>query len=553
MKRIIYIIIAIIAVATPLQAQVQKEVEVTKEYIPTVATAEKPILKAVIADTTYINADVDYTITPLSINTQLQSKAIKPATVTYWEFNKPSLVQIKAGVGLPLNTLLQAHVSSQNGDIGYAAANVDHRGIYSDIESTLGDKVNATESLNSVALAGGLYFGRRTLEGEVSYSNDNYRRYAFEQLDSPKVNYQDVDVDLKFGDSFVDLSRFNYAFRASYSHFADKESYANNNTYVGADFGKDIALGRFMFGTNFRYIGGGSGSYSNETSQIYASIYDTYASWQIELGAHYYYDKIVAGEYVKPSSYLIPKILIKGYSDSMFSPFVEVGGSLTQNSFEQITHENPYVESGTAAKSSVVYNLALGFEKNNNSGSLNFKLYLGYDIELNNRYYQLNVIEEDSGEIVNNYFTLDLVRLNRGSVNAHLNYKPTPEFELNLDCHLYSYGAPQGTPYTNSLSKSVQSFGLKYAYRNFEIGLQTQYMSQREYSVIYLSQADDSSSTSDVVLPGVVNLAANIDWKLSDKISIFAQGDNLCSQELNPWVLYRGYGALFTAGVKINF
>ena len=40
-------------------------------------------------DTTRIRPEIDYTITPLSLQTTLTTRPIRPATVTYWEFNRP--------------------------------------------------------------------------------------------------------------------------------------------------------------------------------------------------------------------------------------------------------------------------------------------------------------------------------------------------------------------------------------------------------------------------------------------------------------------------------
>ncbi|MFI3286407.1 MAG: hypothetical protein R3Y08_07120 [Rikenellaceae bacterium] len=545
MRKIPYTLFAMLLFAMPLHAQVEKQVEVTKTYIPTVPQVDKPILKAEVADTAYINPDVDYSITPLSINTQLQSKSINPATITYWEFNKPSLAQVKIGAGLPLNSLLQAHVSGQNADIGYLAASLRHRANYSDLESASGEMVNATELLNCASVAGGLYFGARTLEGELSYSNDSYSRYAFKQLNSSKVNYQDIDVALRFGDSFVDLRKFNFSIDGAYSRFIDRDSEATNTTKFGFNFGQNSSLGNVIFGVNYKYIDAGK-SYSNGTASAYASIYDSYAMWQVELGALYYFDQTSINEVATPHHYLIPRVLIKGNSISLFSPFVEIGGSLTQNSFEQLARQNPYIMSGTVAKSSVEYNSMIGVERGDSSGLFNVKGYLGYDIRPNYNYYQLHVVEQ-LGEVEESYFMLEQAKMNRFSINAVLDYSPISGLDLSFEGHIYSYNRSEDVDALNSLSKFECAVGAKYSHRKFGAALKAQYMSSRDYSVQYMG-----GDTTIERLPSCVNLTASFDWTLNDKVSLFVDGNNLLNQKLYPWVMYRGYGIEVTAGAKIK-
>ena len=50
-----------------------------------------------------------------------------------------------------------------------------------------------------------------------------------------------------------------------------------------------------------------------------------------------------------------------------------------------------------------------------------------------------------------------------------------------------------------------------------------------------------------------VDLAARFNWFLSRKVTLFAEGRNLCDAKLYDWAYYRDYGVGFTAGVKLQF
>lgn len=49
------------------------------------------------------------------------------------------------------------------------------------------------------------------------------------------------------------------------------------------------------------------------------------------------------------------------------------------------------------------------------------------------------------------------------------------------------------------------------------------------------------------------SLRAFFDWRISDRIGIFAEGDNLLNKRQYRYPLYPEYGANFTAGVKLAF
>ena len=113
-------IAGMLAVPGVLNAQVEKRVEVSKAYVPSVEHATKLAVRPNMVDTAAIQPEIDYSITPLTLETQLATRPIRPATITYWEFDRPLPFYLKAGAGYPLNSALDLYVSTQNPDIGYA-------------------------------------------------------------------------------------------------------------------------------------------------------------------------------------------------------------------------------------------------------------------------------------------------------------------------------------------------------------------------------------------------------------------------------------------------
>ena len=85
MKRIYEILIYLtmaVAMCGSASAQVAKQVEVTKDYMPRVAKAEKLEVEPNMVDTVKIRPDIDYTITPRSFSSALNTRRFRPASVT---------------------------------------------------------------------------------------------------------------------------------------------------------------------------------------------------------------------------------------------------------------------------------------------------------------------------------------------------------------------------------------------------------------------------------------------------------------------------------------
>ena len=92
-------IAGLLAVPGALNAQVEKRVEVSKAYVPSVEHATKLAVRPNMVDTAAIQPEIDYSITPLTLETQLATRPIRPATITYWEFDRPLPFYLKAGAG----------------------------------------------------------------------------------------------------------------------------------------------------------------------------------------------------------------------------------------------------------------------------------------------------------------------------------------------------------------------------------------------------------------------------------------------------------------------
>ncbi|MBQ2365428.1 MAG: hypothetical protein II288_07680, partial [Alistipes sp.] len=120
--------VLIIAANTNLQAQEERQVEVTKAYKPEVALATKLLAPTTIEDDVAIEPEINYEIKPDSWRTDLEAHDFKPAKATFWDDNRPHSSFLKLGLGYPLTSNLAYRYLLQNNREGYFGVGVEHNG-----------------------------------------------------------------------------------------------------------------------------------------------------------------------------------------------------------------------------------------------------------------------------------------------------------------------------------------------------------------------------------------------------------------------------------------
>lgn len=552
-------------------AQVEKQVEVTKAYVPSVGDAQKLAVVPDMTDTTRMRPEIDYTITPLSLHTMLETRPIRPATVTYWEFNRPLPFYLKAGAGYPLNSVVDFYASSQNPGTGYVVGYINHEGRYAKIADDWGQKNNATQMLNRIGTAAGKYFGRHILEGTLSYENRLYHRYGlFDAGASRAVNYGDANVAVRFGDDFKDLSRVNFEVALHGGFFFDHSDWDDYNTKARqTDFGVDakIARGfgrhRLSVAAGYQRIGGLKAIDEYRQHLIHAALrYGVQGGVvDFEAGADYFHDK---NRGVKTGNYIIPFARLDfNLGTPGLKPFIELDGSLRDNSFRSLTRLNPYVASPVEdatlgplfapAKSSVDYNGRFGVGGSLWRERFNYRLYAQFSIHDNHLYWfgaPRTLSQGDGGEELQMpYPGLLLPTYDRQTVtsfNGEVEWRPVSPLRVWLGAHGYIYN--DDTWMGNGSASFKGDAGLRFDGRKIAFGVSAAVQSVRKWTLLI---SDDEHMTFEA--PFAVDLRAEFEWKVSARVTLFAEGRNLANRRLYEFPWFPEYGANFTAGVKMNF
>lgn len=570
------LMIAALAAVLPqlAAAQVEKQVEVTKAYVPKVESASKLAVRPDMTDTTRLRPEIDYTITPLSLRTSLSTRPIRPATVTYWEFNRPLPFYVKAGAGYPLNSVLDFYASSQNPSTGYVVGYVNHEGQYAKIRNDFGVKNPSTRMFNRIGAAAGKYLGKHILEGDISYDNRMYHRYGVyapagfeEAFGAGDMNdYGDANLAVRFGDDFQDLGRTNFEVALRGGMFFDHSEWPGagdkarqTSLEARAKIARGFGRSSFSLEAGYERLAGRK-SISECTQQlIHAALRYGFTGGvvRLDVGADYYYDKI---DGVDAENYIIPYARLDfNLGTPGLKPFFEADGAVNPNDFRALTLQNPYVAASTwLDKSSVDYNFRVGVGGSLWRSRLNYRLYAGVSIRDNRLFWTARWNDDAENIGFFGAFVPVTARQTVTSFNGEIEYRPVSVLKFDLGVHGYLYN--DETDLKNGAPSIAGNVGVAYEGRKISFGVKALMQGVRRWSAYAYEPADSHGLFTMLPVvqnpfkaPFAVDLRVNFDWKVSGRVTLFAEGRNLINRDLYEYPWYPELGANFTVGIKANF
>lgn len=560
--------------ASTAAAQVNKSVEVTKDYIPELSEAVKLPIAPDMADTVKMRPEIDYGITPVTYSTELVSAHnYKPAQVTFWNFNRPTNFYLKLGVGYPVNTVADFYASTYNVRTGYLMAAANHYGEFGKRLNDFGDKRNAMHASTRARVAGGLYWGNHTFEGELSYDDEAARRFAAPlgslsadgSDPSLKTEYEDFTLKLRLGDDFADLTRTNFNVALQGSFFNNKSDWSTPDYNLKQfDFGVDGRVGR-AFGRH--YIEGDAGfsgvrgrkDLHTKKSTLTVGARYGYNSGVVNLlaGLDYAYDRLSG----RGKSYILPMVRLQldVTNNESVIPFIEGEGRLRSNDYHYLSRQSIYAgfdESMQSLPSTLTYDIRLGLSGKFGRNRFGYRLWAGMTFARDELYwYNLNyewLMARTGGED-------DL------SLNFELDYRPLDELMLSAGVHGHFYKEKakfdNGFEMANGKSPVEGWFKVRYHRSKFAVGASAKVCSAAKWSSVEPMDADGGlvsdivplMSYSNVRTRGYVDLGVEFEWHINNEWTLFVEGSNLANMKIHNFAYFREQGIRCTAGIKFVF
>lgn len=552
-------------------AQVEKQVEVTKAYVPQVQPAAKLPVAPDLTDTARMRPEITYTITPLALNTPLEVQPLRPATVTYWTFNRPLPCYLKLGAGYPLRSVADFYVATQHPDTGYALGYLNHEGYYAKIRNDFDIRNRSTQLLNKAGAAAGKYFGSRTLEGALSFENRLYHRYGaftaagreeyYPIVPGARINDNDAALALRFGDDFHDLSRLNFEVSAGGDYFFDRPegnlAGAASHQFslqAGGRLARAFGRHRLALEAGYERLAGSKAIAAYGEQLIRAGLRYGVEGGRaaLEAGLDYVHDRMNGSE---AQNYLLPVVRLQlNFGTPAIRPFLEVDGSLHDNSYRTLTREMPYVAPALLlAKRSADYTGRLGIRGDLWRERFTYRLYAACAIRTNHNYWYTTGFADTDGNVLTSVTGTMFARQAEQTVvsfHGEAEFRPMSELLLELGLHGYLYH--DEIDFGHGEPGFRGRFGVHYTIKRVTLGLTLDGQTRRNWTLLY---TDDTGRIGQGTFraSAAMNLRFLFDWRISGRFGLFAEGDNLLNQRLYRFAGYPEYGAGFTAGIKWSF
>ena len=185
MKKTIILIAAAVAACPawaqkPEEGDLNRQMEVTRDYEPTVNEASKLNVKPDMNDTVALRPEVTYKVHPNPISYGFEVTPIKPVSVSLDNYRQDRPLYLKVGVGVPFQSVVDAYFSSTKNVNGKWGVLVNHYGSWSDRKNDNGIKTPAGQTFNRIGAYGERRFGRFGIGGELGYDYDKISRYGYD-------------------------------------------------------------------------------------------------------------------------------------------------------------------------------------------------------------------------------------------------------------------------------------------------------------------------------------------------------------------------------------
>ncbi|MBQ0080781.1 MAG: TonB-dependent receptor [Alistipes sp.] len=575
MKRT-FLLICMLFFGASLSAQVEKQVEVLKDYVPKLPHPKRLDVTVESRDTIKMNPDVDYNIKPRVFSSALTTHRFRPAEVTYWTLRHAYPFYVKAGVGYPISTEVDAFATTERKDVGFLSVYFNHLGQFGKIKSL--DPVymttfrgKATKSENRIGVNLGKYISYYTLSLDAFYRSNIYTRYPLrddiEELQYPlrEINFENLSAKLSFSDAFSNLKRLNFGIELGAEYFNDKSHclvlgakyreldwyakismavHAGKNGKVNFDLGFDSHMGLKEL-SNYR---------DNVANASFIYSYAAGRKVDFRAGVKCFYDMLTR-QNRKNDFYFIPELYLGlNVGNGLFVPFVEVDGELQNNSFYSMLQRNPYLAELTSQMysqystptctllasslqpSTIIYNVRFGIDGHLKNGKFQYRAYANYSHRRNELlWYNVNRL----------FFSATAKDMNMFTLFASLGYKPLSELKMDL--------AFEGNFYKSNLEmeyvkpKVKVSASVDYKHRKFFTGIALDVYSKSRCTSFYDGAKDVA------VLPSYANLRFNFDYFLKNNVTLYLNLDNILNQNIYHYAFYKEYGIGFKVGVKVQF
>ncbi len=540
------------------QTPIQREVDVTRAYEPSVQNALKINRMPDMTDTVQTRPEFRYPALSRPIEAGFPVASLAPVRLAAIDRMVEQPFYLELGAGYPLRSvgdLRYTHVSDRLTFGAFAT----HTGRYDRIVNDMGIEESAAGTDNNAGLALDLRPAAGfSIDAEAGYRFRSVTRYGYYGSENDMAYYELSDDALKqfyhnprarisLGSDPRDQRRVNARLGGGVDYFAERYRYDRLSWLADAAIGLRLGEGTLALDADLRVTRGMENllGYKSTTAQGKLSYLFEKEEFKygIGLGFAHWESVLYTGAETTGRSVFLPQFLLeKALFEGRLTPFFELRSSIESNTFSSLMLRNPYVFSGTRASKTVAYRGRIG-ARGTLGHTFRYKAYLGYD-RLDNAVYWVNTQEYSS--FGNAFSTLsDDLTAYRGGVEMQVNILDVITLRAAASGARYdskNFESPGGLP-----ELTIEG-GVGYNHRNrlyIDLGMEligerTMYERRRGALTTHL-------------LPQQIDLRASVEYRATPRLGVFVRMNNLLDHDLYVFNRYREPGIGGTLGVRISF
>lgn len=320
------------------------EINVTKQFKPTIADAFKINDNPAYTDSTPRIPPQTYTIAPKPINTVFELAPIKPARMVGEPLTRLYNSFVKLGFGNYTTPYGEAFYNSLRSKDYVYGVHVKHLSSY----ATLKDYGYSGYSDNEASLYGKKFFKKQTLFADIDYSRNVVHYYGYDikantinDNDLTRQRFSFISPRLQLLSHYTDSSHINYDLRLKYYNLLDLYKVNENNVQAEAILKgyydrQAITVGSSVDFYNTR---GSIDTVTNTIIKLAPSVAFAGNKWRVNIGL------TAVGDFAGSSKFLFYPNIDFNFNivDDLIIPYAGIGGGLDRNSYKVLSDINPFV------------------------------------------------------------------------------------------------------------------------------------------------------------------------------------------------------------------
>ncbi|AWW28808.1 TonB-dependent receptor [Echinicola strongylocentroti] len=454
---------------------------------------------------------------------------------------------VRLGYGNYQSPLAELHINNLESDYLNYGVMLRHQGFY---EGPV-DQKNSAEDHTNIRLNASYFTEFVEIFGEVGYDRDRYHFYGYtpgtevladsiQQLFSTiygQGGIRNIEKDDPFNyEAKIGLRLFNddYSAREHEASFAGMGYYNFNE---GLSAGLDISA----------FLTSPSDITYTDMNRNYAKLspYVRYKTtmFEVNAGLNFVSENDM---YTDKSSdfHIFPKIDASYYVHEAFAVYGEYVGDVQRNTYYGFAMENPYLGPSDQLLNTVQKFRAEGGIKGSVNDAFTYKLGVAYG-DYDNMYFYANGASDSTRfELLYNDATVL-------SYTGSLGYSVSDKYQLTAAANYYHY--------TLDDSQDPAAAESPWQRPEWEINVHNTFTPDEKWLIqagldmmggIYAKNLE--TGAEDTLSP-IIDLNAKIDYKITERFSVFAQGNNLLNQKNERFWNYQSRGIQGIGGVTFKF